>query len=230
MSAIGKVFDITQHYSATYEDQDIGAAEINRMHLARGFKGIGYHFVIRLDGSLELGRPEYEVGAHVLNNNAGRLGICVVGGCNRATGPDVGVDNRTPAQLETQIALIRRLQAKYRGAGVSGHRDHKATLCPGYDARSWWAQVNGKRNIPEPTPVAPNAPAYSWPFIKEGSTGSGVTQLQSALVVRGYPIATDGLFGPRTLAAVKQFQDSAGITVDGLVGPMTWAALLSHKS
>jgi len=52
-----------------------------------------------------------------------------------------------------------------------------------------------------------------------------VTQLQNLLRNKGYNIAADGIFGPKTEAAVKQFQASRGLVVDGIVGPKTWAAL-----
>jgi peptidoglycan hydrolase-like protein with peptidoglycan-binding domain len=52
-----------------------------------------------------------------------------------------------------------------------------------------------------------------------------VTQLQNLLRGKGYNIAADGDFGPRTAAAVKQFQSSRGLVADGIVGPKTWAAL-----
>jgi len=58
-----------------------------------------------------------------------------------------------------------------------------------------------------------------------GDTGSGVKQIQTALVAQGYKVATDGAFGPQTAAAVKAFQKKAGLTQDGVVGPVTWAKL-----
>ncbi len=58
-----------------------------------------------------------------------------------------------------------------------------------------------------------------------GDTGSGVKQIQTALVAHGFKVATDGAFGPQTAAAVKAFQKQAGITQDGVVGPVTWAKL-----
>ena len=58
-----------------------------------------------------------------------------------------------------------------------------------------------------------------------GDTGSGVKQIQTALVAHGFKVATDGAFGPQTVAAVKAFQKQAGITQDGIVGPVTWAKL-----
>jgi len=61
--------------------------------------------------------------------------------------------------------------------------------------------------------------------LRLGSTGSGVSTLQQALVDKGYSLSVDGAFGPATQSAVMSFQRSAGITVDGIVGPMTWSKL-----
>lgn len=141
---------IVLHYSATYPDQDYGAAEIRKMHLDRGFRDIGYHYVIRRDGRIEKGRDEHAVGAHVSGHNTGSIGICCIGGLERGTGPNVGVDNRTPAQIEATIRLVRDLQARHPGAELLGHRDLTATQCPGYDVRSWWAAINAARPVAKP--------------------------------------------------------------------------------
>lgn len=133
---------IVMHYSATYPHQDIGAAEIDKWHRDRGFAQIGYHHVIRRDGTVEPGRPEGVQGAHVRGHNAGAIGICLVGGIDRATGPDVGVDNRTPAQKRAAVALIRDILTRHPDAEIVGHRDLAATQCPGYDAAAWWVGVN----------------------------------------------------------------------------------------
>ena len=64
------------------------------------------------------------------------------------------------------------------------------------------------------------------PTISVGATGGAVRQLQRAL--RRTPnlgLVVDGVFGPSTDAAVKEFQQGAGLTVDGIVGPLTWNAL-----
>jgi hypothetical protein len=138
------------HYSATYADQDIGAAEIDRWHRDRGFARIGYHWVIRRDGTIEAGRPEGVTGAHVRGQNTGKIGVCLVGGLDRATGPNKGVDNRTSAQIKAQIELTRDILARHPGAAVTGHRDLVATQCPGYDAAAWWASVQAKPLSPSP--------------------------------------------------------------------------------
>lgn len=147
---------IVMHYSATYPDADITAATIDKWHRERGWNGIGYHYFIRRDGTVERGRPESVVGAHVRNQNTGKIGICVAGGLERATGANVGVDNRTKAQIASQIVLTRDILSRHPGAQVKGHRDFVATQCPGYDAAAWWASVNAAKPdaiAPKPTPA-----------------------------------------------------------------------------
>ena len=64
------------------------------------------------------------------------------------------------------------------------------------------------------------------PIIRVGTTGRAVRRLQRAL--RRTPnlsIMVDGTFSPQLEAAVKAFQEGAGLTADGIVGPLTWAAL-----
>ncbi len=62
-------------------------------------------------------------------------------------------------------------------------------------------------------------------IIRPDSTGDRVTQLQIALVALGYDLIPDGRYGPRTQAAVREFQARNGLEVDGISGPRTQAAL-----
>ena len=213
------------HYSATYDDQDIGAAEINEMHLARGWSGIGYNGVIRLDGTEEPGRPYWRIPAQVAGYNERSLGFVTIGGLRRGDGPDVGQDTRTREQIATQIAITERILARFPSIRlVTGHRNLAATQCPGYDVPSWWAEVKGKR-MPA-SHIAPDAPAASWPMLRHGNQGDGVRMLQEALDGLGIEAGpVDGVFGPKTERAVRDFQRAAGIDVDGIAGPMTWAEL-----
>ncbi len=70
-----------------------------------------------------------------------------------------------------------------------------------------------------------SAARAAMPTLRLGSRGSAVVTLQNKLRARGYRIAADGAFGPRTRAAVIAFQRSQRISVDGVVGPQTWARL-----
>jgi peptidoglycan hydrolase-like protein with peptidoglycan-binding domain len=65
-----------------------------------------------------------------------------------------------------------------------------------------------------------------WPLVKRGSQGHPVPALQHLLRARGHPVTADGIFGPKTEAAVRGFQTADRITVDGIVGPQTWDALI----
>lgn len=66
--------------------------------------------------------------------------------------------------------------------------------------------------------------------IKYGMKGDPVANLQTTLNKYGYNLAVDGSFGPKTLAAVKDYQKKNGLAVDGMVGPQTQAALFSNTS
>lgn len=153
-----KVTHVVVHYSASYADQNLTVKDIDKMHRDRGWQMVGYHYVIRRDGTVEQGRPESMVGAHVGGQNTGKIGICCIGGLERATGPNKGVDNRTPQQIESMIKLIKDLLKRYPGAKVVGHRDLAATQCPGFDVPAWWAKVQ-KKAAPEEKLADPKAPA-----------------------------------------------------------------------
>ena len=75
--------------------------------------------------------------------------------------------------------------------------------------------------------VAARSTGASFPTLREGAKGPSVVSLQNFLRNKGFSVAADGVFGPKTLAAVKSFQQSRGLAVDGVVGPKTWSALRS---
>jgi peptidoglycan hydrolase-like protein with peptidoglycan-binding domain len=65
-----------------------------------------------------------------------------------------------------------------------------------------------------------------WPLVRRGSRGHPVPALQYLLRARGHLVTVDGIFGPKTEAAVEGFQTADQIGVDGIVGPQTWGALV----
>jgi N-acetyl-anhydromuramyl-L-alanine amidase AmpD len=137
-----KIHTVVVHYSATYPDQNITRDDIDKMHRDRGFREIGYHWFIRRDGTLEEGRPEGTLGAHVKNHNSGTIGICFAGGLERATGANVGVWNPTPEQEQTMVELIRNIKKRWPDVRrVVGHRNLGPSQCPGRDdVAAWWAE------------------------------------------------------------------------------------------
>lgn len=126
---------IIVHTSATTADRDIGAAEIDTTHRARGFREIGYHIVIRRGGQEEKGRAEEKIGAHAQGQNSDSIGICLIGGAN-AQGH--GEANYTQVQQTTLARVLLRLLKKYPGAEIIGHRDVPALKdCPSFDVAHW---------------------------------------------------------------------------------------------
>jgi peptidoglycan hydrolase-like protein with peptidoglycan-binding domain len=65
-----------------------------------------------------------------------------------------------------------------------------------------------------------------WPLVRRGDQAHPVPSLQYLLRARGHSVAVDGIFGPKTDAAVRAFQQSRNLAVDGIVGPKTWTALI----
>ena len=110
------------HCSAVKPDQTSSAAQIDTWHRKDNHWkfGIGYHYVIRRDGTIEPGRPEWMVGAHCLNHNAHSLGICYEGGLDINGEYD---DTRTPAQKAAMRTLLEELHARYPRAVIVGHHD-----------------------------------------------------------------------------------------------------------
>ena len=133
--------EIIIHCSDTREGKDYTVEDITSWHIARGFRTIGYHYVIYRDGSIHAGRPEEEQGAHCLEGGHNRhsIGICYIGG-KSADGKKY-MDTRTPEQKEALLSLLRRLKARYPHARVYGHRDFAARACPCFDAATEYKQL-----------------------------------------------------------------------------------------
>ena len=68
------------HCSATPDKGNwVNAEVIDDWHRDRGWRCIGYHWVIKRDGVIEKGREENEIGAHARGHNKGSIGVCLVG-------------------------------------------------------------------------------------------------------------------------------------------------------
>jgi N-acetylmuramoyl-L-alanine amidase len=126
------------HCSATGPKQNVGAADIDKWHRAKGWKCIGYAYVIKRDGTVEEGRDDSVIGAHVENWNSNSVGICMVGGVS-ADDPKKAEDNFTPAQWVSLKALLMKLKTKYPKAHIQGHRDFPDVKksCPCFDTQKW---------------------------------------------------------------------------------------------
>ena len=126
---------IVIHCAATKPTMDIGLREIRQWHRERGFLDVGYHFIVRRNGAVEIGREVGVIGAHVEGHNATSVGVCLVGGIDAAGKPQ---DNFTPEQWAALDALVWKLTEQYPGAAIVGHRmlDPKKA-CPSFDVPTW---------------------------------------------------------------------------------------------
>ena len=118
------------HCSAVKPDQTSSAAQIDVWHRKDNHwkNGIGYHYVIRRDGEIETGRPEWLIGAHCAKHNWHSIGVCYEGGLDDRGEYD---DTRTPEQKAAMRRLLEDLHRRYPRACIVGHHDLDPTKpCP----------------------------------------------------------------------------------------------------
>ena len=136
------VTEIILHCADTRPDWMAGrrlaekVAEIRRWHVQeRGWRVIGYHWVIDRDGTAAPGRLETEIGAHVEGHNRGTIGICLLGG-HGASADDPFAKNFTAAQAAAEKQLIAAIKGRTAIYEVSGHNDYTVKACPGFKVRT----------------------------------------------------------------------------------------------
>ncbi|MCQ1855985.1 N-acetylmuramoyl-L-alanine amidase [Neorhizobium galegae] len=157
---------------------DSGRADVDRWHRANGWLMFRYHYVIRRDGRVEIGRPVDAIGAHVEGYNSISVGICLVGGVDAKGHSE---DNFTSAQYAALAELLIQLKAKYPKATIQGHRDFPkvAKDCPCFDVRNWINQTGvfvtkqpavNPKPVPETPKTAPKDNGWAYHTIVEGDT------------------------------------------------------------
>lgn len=120
------------HCSATPEGRKVTVDEIRQWHLQIGWKDIGYHYVIYLDGTIHRGRPESVVGAHCSGYNKNSIGICYIGGCDKNMQPK---DTRTVGQKRALLEILNRLKKDYPNATLHGHNEFATKACPSFNVK-----------------------------------------------------------------------------------------------
>ena len=171
---------IVIHHTGSVRDVDFGAEKIHEMHVNQGWAGIGYHFVIRKDGTVERGRPEWAVGSHAYGHNGHTLGIHLSGDFNAA--------QPTEKQIEHCAILVANLCEDY---DIPTDRDHivghgeldpevTPKGCPGLNLADKLDLISGKANWyrygPPQEPETPKSGSSAsvgtneeriWRFLKE---------------------------------------------------------------
>ena len=121
------------HCTATPVERVLTVADIDRYHREKGYKSIGYHFVIHQDGRIEEGRSLAQPGAHCYGWNSSAIGIAYIGGLDAAGKP---ADTRTAQQKAAIRGLIGRLCTLLEIRRILGHNEVSDKPCPCFDVRS----------------------------------------------------------------------------------------------
>ena len=131
---------IIVHCTATPEGRVETVESVRRMHKAKGWADIGYHYLIGLNGERWNGRNVNLVGAHCEGYNANSIGVCYVGGCDKNM---KAKDTRTDKQKAALIALLKDLRKLYPKAKIVSHRDldRKGKACPSFDATNEYKDI-----------------------------------------------------------------------------------------
>ena len=139
---MNKVMYLILHCAATPEGKSFTAKDIDKMHKQRGFKKIGYHYVIDLDGTIEKGRAENEIGAHCIGYNSKSIGICYIGGV--AKDGKTPKDTRTDEQKVALYELVKELMEKYHLTldKVHGHYEFANKACPSFKMETFKKEFN----------------------------------------------------------------------------------------
>lgn len=131
---------IVIHHTGNPKDDDLSAKEIHQSHLNLGWAGIGYHYVIRKDGTIEEGRPHWTIGSHAYGENSRSIGIHFSG--------NFEIKSPTSEQIESGALLLAKLGLDYGlvldKQHVVGHRDLMATACPGKNLYALLQTLRGK--------------------------------------------------------------------------------------
>lgn len=196
--AIGRKTEFIVHHSGGPAMQSVRAIQDWCMD-KRGFRDIDYNLLIDQHGKVYLGRGWAAVGSQAIGHNTAGIGVCVIG--------------RDQLSPEARVSLRWLYTEAIRKAGhkltIRGHRDVDQTDCPGDRITTWmrhgWLDPRELRYEPE-----------------QQLHGEDVRDVQGAV----HGLALDGVFGPRTDAAVRSYQALRGLDPDGRVGPLTRAAML----
>lgn len=140
-----EVTEVVVHWTETPTNKNIGSEEINAIHLENGLNGIGYHYIIRRDGSLQRGRPVNIQGQHAIANGHDNrsISIAFVGGFNvpsetRNIQNFLSVQSLNRSQFNTFDHFCRAFYNVFSGGQIVGHSDlDELASDPGFDVRAY---------------------------------------------------------------------------------------------
>ena len=141
-----KINKLIVHCTATPEFKDFTLEDVRGWHVkGNGWSDIGYHYLIKLDGTVELGRPVKKPGAHVAGHNKDSIGIAYVGGMDKHM--EEWIDTRTDEQKDSLFNLLMDLKFEFPNAVVYGHNDFTdKKVCPCFDAKKEYSEISNFNN------------------------------------------------------------------------------------
>lgn len=129
------------HCADTPEGVYFDKKDIYKWHVKeRNFSDIGYHFIVLLDGTIEVCRPLEKSGAHCKGQNSNSIGICYIGGRDK-TKAKKAKDTRTVKQKISLKNLLATLKAFYPKLLIEGHNKYSDKSCPSFDVKKEYENV-----------------------------------------------------------------------------------------
>lgn len=216
-----KVTRVFLHCTASDLAKHDSVKAIRKMHISRGWNDIGYNIFIRKDGTVESGRDLEKTPAAQRGHNTGTIAICLHG---------LRKENFTDAQFSSLKKLCLEIDKAYAGdISFHGHREVASKACPVFDYKkvlkldefgslglSQAAQPNLENKL--------SNDASKLPELKYGSRGKAVVFLQELLFIKA-----DGIFGPKTRAAVVEFKKQHDLYPSEVVAKHVWQLLLDTQ-
>ena len=121
-----KVNQVFLHHSASDLPEHDDISVIRKWHLERGFKDVGYHYFITMNGLIQAGRPLEKIPAAQKGHNKNTIAICLSG--------EAFFSDRQKASL---VFICNRINENYDNITFHGHKEVGNTLCPAYDYKVW---------------------------------------------------------------------------------------------
>jgi hypothetical protein len=225
------------HYHGGVPARSTGVAvprEVEKIHLANKWAGVGYNFMVDQNGTVYEGRGWDLQGAHCPDHNVSGFGVYVA----------IGGDQKPSDKALASVRALYDEACKRTGRTLAkrGHRDGFPTACPGVHLYQWVKDGMPAPKAAEPERPKPPAPKPSPkpvskivalnPAVKPGARHAQVRELQQLLIKAGYgPIkgAYTTFYGPETQRAVARFHDRNPAYRSGLhdpkIGPKGFVAL-----
>ena len=198
--------------------ENVNTYHIHPNHISsKGCPRICYHYGIRKNGEIVQLNELSNIVWHTKGQNRVGIGILLVGNFE-GPGHNTGTSEPSEKQILALDFLCKYLMEVFHFSNqeLYGHYHFGKPACPGYIIEDW---IENKRNQIESTTN------------RDVPIEKSVNEIQKRLSKLGYALGTvDGIWGIKSMAAIRKFQSDTLLDADGIVGPQTWKKLLSLTS